>query len=134
MFSVQVRQEALGSVFTLRGDLDFESMVQLQEAGEREVVRGRAAGPVVVDCSGLAFCDSSGINALVRLFRQLDAQDRVLRLAAVPDSVARLLSLTGLDQVFAVHDDAEHALNAETERRDIVAADRDGAVQERQRI
>ncbi|MFE5393469.1 STAS domain-containing protein [Streptomyces sp. NPDC056568] len=109
---MQVTQEPRGAVFVLRGELDFESVVQLHEAGEKELARGRGAGSVVADCSALAFCDSSGIGALLRLFQGLAAQGRVLRLAAVPDPVARLFSLTGLDQIFAVHADADQALAA----------------------
>ncbi|MEU0990666.1 STAS domain-containing protein [Streptomyces sp. NPDC005953] len=96
----------------LRGELDFDSMVQLDEAGEKELARGRGAGPVVADCAALSFCDSSGIGALLRLFQRLGAQERVLLLAGVPHSVARLFSMTGLDQVFAVHADVERALSA----------------------
>ncbi|MEV6685930.1 STAS domain-containing protein [Streptomyces sp. NPDC051130] len=122
MFSVVVRQDARGVVFALRGELDFESVVQLHEAGEEELNRGKGAVPVVADCSDLQFCDSSGVGALVRFFQQLSAQGRVLRLASVPDSVARLFSLTGLDQVFSVHADVSEALLAGTGGRDIVAA------------
>lgn len=82
----------------------------------------------MADCSDLQFCDSSGVGALVRFFQQLAAQGRVLRLASVPDSVARLLSLTGLDQVFSVHADVCEALVAGTGGRDVVAAGADGPV------
>ncbi|MFD3557573.1 STAS domain-containing protein [Streptomyces goshikiensis] len=127
MFSVQVTQEARGAVFALRGELDFDSMVQLHEAGEEELARGRGAGTVVGDCTRLTFCDSSGIGALLRLFHQLAAQGRVLRLAALPPSVARLFSVTGLDQVFSVYADADQALAAGTSGHDRVTADTDRA-------
>lgn len=127
VFSVVVRQDARGVVFALRGELDFESVVQLH--GRRDGAgQGKGAGPVVADCSDLQFCDSSGVGALVRFFQQLAAQGRVLRLASVPDSVARLLSLTGLDQVFSVHADVCEALVAGTGGRDVVAAGADGPV------
>ncbi|MFF4324075.1 STAS domain-containing protein [Streptomyces sp. NPDC001568] len=104
MFTVEVRHDAAAVVFTLRGDLDFDSVVQLREAGDNELGGGSAAGPeagpVVVDCTALTFCDSSGIGELVRLHQQLAAQGRVLRLNRVPDRIARLFSLTGLDQIF----------------------------------
>lgn len=112
MFSVQVTQQERGAVFTLRGELDFDSMVQLYEAGDEELARGPGAGPVVADCARLTFCDSSGIGGLLRLFQQLAAQERALRLAAVPPSVARQFSVTGLDQVFPVYADADQALAA----------------------
>ncbi|MFI7235537.1 STAS domain-containing protein [Streptomyces cyaneofuscatus] len=129
MFSVQVTQETRGVVFALRGELDFDSMVQLHEAGDQELARGQGAGPVVADCSALSFCDSSGIGALLRLLQQLTAQERVLRLAAVPDTVARLFSLTGLDQVFTVYADANQALGGKTDERDVVTAGTDGPAQ-----
>ncbi|MEU6310700.1 STAS domain-containing protein [Streptomyces sp. NPDC047014] len=109
---MQVTQEARGAVFVLRGELDFDSMVQLHEAGDEEVMRGPGARPVVVDCARLTFCDSSGISALLRLFHQLAARQRALRLAAVPSSVVRLFLITGLDQVFSVYADADQALAA----------------------
>ncbi|MFF3641113.1 STAS domain-containing protein [Streptomyces sp. NPDC002564] len=128
---MQVRQEARGAVFALCGELDFDSTVQVDEAGAAELTRGRGAGPVVVDCADLTFCDSSGISSLLRLFQGLEAQERTLRLAAVPDSVGRVFSLTGLDQVFSLHTDVAEALEAEAldaDRggRDMVTADNDG--------
>ncbi|MFC9057226.1 STAS domain-containing protein [Streptomyces sp. NPDC057074] len=121
VFSVDVRPYERGVVFALRGELDFDSVVQLHEATERELSRMEGP-PVVVDCARLAFCDSSGIGGLLRLSQRLSAQDRVLRLAAVPASVARLLALTGLDRLFTVHADVHEALGAGTDRHDTVAA------------
>ncbi|MFD4260798.1 STAS domain-containing protein [Streptomyces sp. NPDC058534] len=107
-------------VFALRGELDFDSVVQLHEATGRELSRTEGL-PVVADCARLVFCDSSGIGGLLRLFQRLSAQDRVLRLAAVPASVARLFALTGLDQLFSVHADVDEALGAATDTHDTVA-------------
>ncbi|OKJ47050.1 hypothetical protein AMK27_39185 [Streptomyces sp. CB02009] len=133
VFSVQVAQEERGVVFALRGELDFDSMVQLDEAGHEVLAQRRGAGPVVVDCAALAFCDSSGIGALLRLRQRLTDQGRVLRLSGVPAPVARLFAVTGLDQIFDVYPDRERALAAGTERRDIVAAGTDESAQPRER-
>ncbi|MEU5217052.1 STAS domain-containing protein [Streptomyces sp. NPDC020807] len=113
MFSVDVRQEERGTVLVLRGELDFDSAVQLDEERLRDPGAGGVPGPVVVDLAALTFCDSSGISALLRLYQQLSAQGRPLRLAAVPTTVGRLFALTGLDQVFTVHADVRAALAAE---------------------
>ncbi|MFF3215556.1 STAS domain-containing protein [Streptomyces sp. NPDC002886] len=116
MFSVDIRQEALGVVLALRGDLDFDSVVQLREAGEKELAGGRQAGPpVVVDCSALTFCDSTGIGALVQLHQWLSADGRVLRLAAVPATTTRLFKITGLDKLFTLYPDATQALAADSD-------------------
>ncbi|MFF6788218.1 STAS domain-containing protein [Streptomyces filamentosus] len=112
MFSVDVRQEERGTVLVLRGELDFDSSVQLDEAGLGDPGTGTAPGPVVADLAALTFCDSSGISALLRLHRGLSARGGSLALAAVPHTVRRLFALTGLDQVFTVHADAHEALAA----------------------
>ncbi|MEV6353200.1 STAS domain-containing protein [Streptomyces hydrogenans] len=112
MFSIDVREEGRGTVLVLRGDLDHDSVVQLDEAGRRETAPDRAEGTVVADLAGLTFCDSSGVSALLRLYRRLEAGHRRLVLAAVPRTVQRLFALTGLDQIFTVHADVHEALAA----------------------
>ncbi|MEU1118071.1 MULTISPECIES: STAS domain-containing protein [unclassified Streptomyces] len=121
MFAVEVTQEERGMVFTLCGELDIDSMVQLEHAGEQALATGRGAGPVVVDCAALAFCDSSGIGALLHLRQRLIAQGRPLRLSGLPAQVTRLFTVTGLDQIFDVYPDTCGALAAGAARRDIVA-------------
>ncbi|MFF0191289.1 STAS domain-containing protein [Streptomyces sp. NPDC005244] len=132
MFSVQIAQGAVGVVWVLRGELDFHSVVHLHEASERELAPGRKAAPVVIDCGALTFCDSTGISAMVRLHQDLAAQERALRLAAVPDALAQLFSVTGLDQLFAVYTDVNAALNMGSIRRGMVSGDLDGWVREGQ--
>ncbi|MFK0192858.1 STAS domain-containing protein [Kitasatospora sp. NPDC090308] len=102
MFSVQVAREERGTVLCLRGELDFDSAVQLPEATGREPARGHGAGPAVADCARLEFCDSSGIGAPVELLQRLTAQERMLRLAAVPNPVARLFAMTGPDPLLTL--------------------------------
>ncbi|MET7746670.1 STAS domain-containing protein [Streptomyces sp. NPDC005385] len=111
MFSVEVAQDPQGVVWVLRGELDLHSVVQLHEAGEIELSPRREACPVVVDCAALTFCDSTGLSALVLLHQELAAQERALRLAAVPDGLAQVFSVTGLDQLFATYTTTGKALS-----------------------
>ncbi|MFE5651359.1 STAS domain-containing protein [Streptomyces cyaneofuscatus] len=127
VFAVDVRRDTRGVVFTLRGDLDFHSVVQLYEAGEEELGTGRETGAVVVDCAHLTYCDSTGISALLKLYHQMSAQDGVLCLASVTDNLNRLFELTGLNQIFCLHTDAEGALNAHRHVPGAVAAGADSA-------
>ncbi|WP_093703127.1 STAS domain-containing protein [Streptomyces sp. 2131.1] len=98
-------------IFTLHGDLDFHSVVQLYEAEDKELSGEQEAGAVVVDCSRLTYCDSTGISALLKLHSQLSARGGVLCLSAVPAFLDRLFALTGLNQVFCLKTDTEDALN-----------------------
>ncbi|MFJ2740725.1 STAS domain-containing protein [Streptomyces sp. NPDC087440] len=93
-----------------RGELDFESVVQFQEAAATVLADGPVPRLVVVDCAGLEFCDSSGISELVRFYLRLTEAGSRLRMAAVPTSVGRVFELTGLDRAITLYDDAEAAL------------------------
>ncbi|MDR0345220.1 MAG: STAS domain-containing protein [Nocardiopsaceae bacterium] len=57
---------------------------------------------VLLDLSGLSFCDVTGLNALVRARRILGERGAWLALAAPPPSLTKLLAVTGLDQLFEV--------------------------------
>ncbi|MFD9124777.1 STAS domain-containing protein [Kitasatospora sp. NPDC059571] len=58
---------------------------------------------LIVDLTDVTFCDSSGLNALLRLYRRSREVAGELILAAPPPHVARLLSLTGSDRLLQVY-------------------------------
>jgi anti-anti-sigma factor len=88
----------------LAGELDLESADIFQEIPIEE------AAAVVLDLARLDFCDSTGLNALLRL--RVDAENRGIRvhLAAPSEQVVRVLGITGTDAVFPVHASIEEAL------------------------
>ncbi|MFJ9376157.1 STAS domain-containing protein [Streptomyces sp. NPDC101455] len=88
------------AVTTVIGELDTQS----GPAVYRRALEALTPCPlVVVDLSGVTFCDSSGFNALLRLRRRAEEAGSRLALAAPPGHVARLLALTGVDTVFPVY-------------------------------
>ncbi|MFF1508658.1 STAS domain-containing protein [Streptomyces sp. NPDC058326] len=93
-------------VLLVQGELDYGSAAPLRDALE-EHDRARR---VVVDCAGLRFCDSTGLNLLLKArLRMLDAGGR-LDLAGLRASVDRMFEITGARQVFRVYGDADEAL------------------------
>ncbi|WP_327370635.1 STAS domain-containing protein [Streptomyces sp. NBC_01217] len=59
---------------------------------------------IVLDLSGVSFCDSAGLNVLLGAWRQADAGGAVLVLACVPEPLRRILEMTGVDHVPRVFD------------------------------
>jgi anti-sigma B factor antagonist len=57
---------------------------------------------LVADMSKTTFCDSAGVSALVRTFRQAVAGSSALRLVVGTPAVHRVLSLTGVDRLVEV--------------------------------
>ncbi|MFJ3496911.1 STAS domain-containing protein [Streptomyces sp. NPDC086091] len=94
-------------VVAAAGALDLHTAGGLYARAER-LLAGHAL--VVVDLSGIEFCDSTGYNALLRLRRRALEADTRFVLAAAPPVVGRLLALTGADMVFEVHETLASAL------------------------
>jgi anti-sigma B factor antagonist len=69
----------------------------------------RLAQLVLLDLTGLSFCDARGLSAFVEIANQADAAGCGFGLIAPRPPVAKILRITGLDSrmpVFATIDDA----------------------------
>jgi anti-anti-sigma factor len=61
----------------------------------------------LVDMSGLTFIDSAALHEIVRAHRQLRADGCLLVLVSPSPIVARILQLSGLDQVLPIRTSAQ---------------------------
>ena len=86
-------------VLAVAGELDIAGVDEFLEHGDKLLHTG--APVVTVDLGEVTFIDSSGIGALVRLHHST-AEGQLLRIRDVPQSVARVLEITGLTDLFAV--------------------------------
>jgi anti-sigma B factor antagonist len=90
------------TVAAISGDLDIACVPVLREQ-LLDLLRPHASR-IVIDLSGVTFCDVSGLAVLVGVDRRARSLDGVLRLAAPAPPVVTVLRLTGLDlhfQIFA---------------------------------
>lgn len=84
--------------FDGQADLHTETRVRgaLDEA--------RAVSPwLVLDCSALTFCDSTFLGILVNAYKQAQADNGTVAVAAARPQLARVLNRTGLDQILTVY-------------------------------
>jgi len=68
------------------------------------------ADPVVIDLSGCTFLDSAGMRVLLAGARGLSATGRSLRVVASDPRILRVLEITAVDTLIAVHPTVEDAL------------------------
>ncbi|MFI9467198.1 STAS domain-containing protein [Streptomyces sp. NPDC052492] len=109
-FAVTPRPSASGPyVLEVVGELDHHSAPVLSEA-----VNEAPFGPlgVVLDLSGVTFCDSTGITVFVTAHRRSQAAGSSLGLAGVSPAQMRVLQMVGLDEVFTFHADVDEAVRA----------------------
>ncbi|MFF1306003.1 STAS domain-containing protein [Streptomyces sp. NPDC058307] len=105
---ITTRDAATGPVLKLFGELDYANVAELRAVlDELSLQPGQC---LVLDMSGLEFCDSSGITALIAARSSAQAVQADVALAAVPPHTLRVLRIVGLDQIFTIHpDDASGA-------------------------
>lgn len=97
------------TVVQLRGNLDALTAPTLKK--EVEALLSIQKTRLIFDFADLELIDSSGVGAVVSLFkraRTLRGDARIARLGGQPAEIFRLLRL---DRAFEVHADIEHALN-----------------------
>lgn len=87
-------------VVVLRGELDVTEAARVAASLAVVAASGRT---VILDLEGLGFIDSSGLAALVRARRLARRAGFDLLLAAPQRQVLRMLAITRLIDVFAVH-------------------------------
>src|SRR4051812_18729817 len=105
---VEVRKEGPSAVVTPVGELDHHTADLLREPLESCLSDGYAR--LVVDCSRLEFCDSTGLNVLLGARLKAEAAGGGVHLVGMRPVVARVFEITGADAVFTVHDSLVDAL------------------------
>jgi anti-sigma B factor antagonist len=92
------------TVVSVAGEIDLYTAPRLH--GELfAVLAGDAPVRLVIDMSGVEFCDSTGMNILLAAHRRAHEQGGDLELAAPRATVRKVLQVTGLESVFTVVDD-----------------------------
>jgi anti-sigma B factor antagonist len=100
LLQVSVADGEDGPLLVLSGEADLTTLGQLNSALAAQLHDG--TGRLTVDLSGLRYADSASITALVRADRALRAKGGELELLHPQPAVARILSLTGVDQLVVV--------------------------------
>ena len=90
------------------GDIDSATVAPLRATIADQVAAG--ARHVVLDFSGVDFMGSAGLALLIAEREAAHARDGGIRLASVPRTAGRALSLTGLTELFPTFPDAESAV------------------------
>ncbi|MFI8189907.1 STAS domain-containing protein [Streptomyces sp. NPDC085946] len=108
---VEVREEGPSAVVTPAGELDHHTADLLREPLEDCLAKGFKR--LVIDCTRLEFCDSTGLNVLLGARLKAEAAGGGVHLVGMQPVVARVFEITGADAVFTVHDTLEAALAGE---------------------
>ena len=85
------------------GEIDLYTAPRLHSELAAVIANSAPETRIVVDMSGVEFCDSTGMNVLLSCLRQARERGGELELAAPRPAVKKILQVTGLDAVFTIN-------------------------------
>jgi anti-anti-sigma factor len=98
---LSVLHRSTHTIVRLRGEIDFATAPGLRERLFGLLQPG--VGLVILDLSGVSFCDASGLGVLVGSHHRATMLGLTLRLTALPPRVAKLLRIHGLDRTLTIY-------------------------------
>ncbi|MEU9253819.1 STAS domain-containing protein [Streptomyces sp. NPDC048270] len=99
---VEVEKQERHVIVHVGGEMDIDRAPLLQEALRTLLTQPDCPAEVVLDLTELTFCDSSGLNAFLQARLAAQENGRRLSLHAPNQQVAKLLALTGANQLFPI--------------------------------
>ena len=87
------------------GILDGTKTADFQQQIDQSIVNG--VDTILVDFSNVTFMDSSGLGALVKAFKTLQAADVRLFLCSINEQIKMLFELTSMDDYFTIFSDRQ---------------------------
>lgn len=103
------RTEQDATVLEVAGEVDIYTAPKLREKLVELIDAG--ATRLVVDLGSVGFMDSSGLGSLVAGLKRIKERGGEMILVSDREHVLKLLDITGLDRVFAVHPTLRQALD-----------------------
>jgi anti-sigma B factor antagonist len=107
---LETRESNDWTVVEVKGEVDLYTAPRLKALLTELTAGGRSRIAVVF--SGVEFMDSTGLGVLISGLKRCREAGGTLALVAPTEPVRKVLGITGLDQVFSIHDDVSSATAA----------------------
>jgi anti-sigma B factor antagonist len=105
---LDIRQDQQVTVISVEGEVDASTSTDLGDSLDQLLADGHKK--LVVDLQNVKFIDSSGLGALVRVYKHARSEASDICLASLQPPVKRVFELTRLDRVFDLHPDLDAAV------------------------
>lgn len=105
---LDVSEQGDWSVLAVGGEIDVATAPRLREQLIALVNDQRYR--LVVDLSGVDFIDSTGLGVLIGALKRVRSHDGDLHLVCSDSRIVRVFEITGLDQIFRIHETLDAAV------------------------
>ena len=106
--SVETRDHGPWAIVDVQGEVDMFTAPKLRERLVQVIDQGHHQ--VVVNLEGVTFMDSTGLGVLIGGLRRVKEREGEMALVCTNRPVLRVLTITGLHNVFPIHDTVEQAV------------------------
>jgi anti-sigma B factor antagonist len=107
---VEESERGSWTILAVKGEVDLDTAPRLKSRLKEAVDKG--AANVVVNLAEVEFLDSSGLGVLIGGLKRCKEAGGILALVSPRRPVRKVLSITGLDRVFPIHDTVDEATSA----------------------
>lgn len=97
-------------VLAVEGRVNSSTVPQFERV--LDAVADAGTKGMVLDLENLAYISSAGLRVLLELTKAQARKGGTLTVCSVPDSLRRILQVSGFDQIIPVHDSQAEALAA----------------------
>lgn len=97
-------------IFTLTGSLDIGTVSAMK--ADLDSLLSTGQHKVLFDLYDLEQIDSSGIGAIIALFKRVRSNKGDVKISRLAGQPKEIFSLLRLDRVFEIHDDFDNALKS----------------------
>jgi anti-sigma B factor antagonist len=104
---IEIEKSNGWTVLHLDGDLDAGSAGEIQTKFLDAISKGGSS--FLLDLERVNYLDSSGLAALVKLYKEIRTRGGTLALCAVQRDAMKIFQLTRLDKIFTIFPDAAAA-------------------------
>lgn len=104
---VELKTEEKELTALLSGDIDHHTAKQLREEIDSQASLDKPE-LLKLDFQNVDFMDSSGIGLIMGRYKLMQSLGGRLRVINVPNYIARVIRLSGLDQLGVLEKDVEH--------------------------
>jgi anti-sigma B factor antagonist len=109
---VQIAQQRQGAVTVIKPQGPLVGTDAEQFMGETLGALESSFGRLVVDASGVPFCDSRGLEVLVEISRAMNKSGQSLRMTGAVDVVRESMELTDIAHMFEYYQDVQTAVRS----------------------
>jgi anti-sigma B factor antagonist len=102
---LESREAGDWTVVDVKGEVDLYTAPRLKALLTDLTASGRTN--IAVDFAGVEFMDSTGLGVLISGLKRCREAGGTLALVSPIEPVRKILTITGLDQVFAIHDSVD---------------------------